>query len=319
MLFDHPALPDPAVTFGVNASEVVALGPPPVAGPASFLHLVAAAPRLPQRARAARAGGMASVLGHALAVTLVLGLAIGSGSDPAAVPEAAVTRVPLQLPRMVFLETPDVTRSGGGGGGGTRQQSPPSRAEAPGRDPLALHVATPLIAPEQPPDPLAAPHQLLLEAKPLAAGSELLFGLPDAPPGLPFSQGPGSGGGAGDGIGTGLGSGTGPGVGPGSGGGFGGGVYHLGRGVEPPTLLKRVSPKYTAGALRDGIQGTVTLEAVVGRDGVPLAIRVVRSLDPEGLDEEAIAAVREWRFAPGRVGDTPVDVLVRILLDFRIS
>ncbi|MBI4486271.1 MAG: TonB family protein, partial [Acidobacteria bacterium] len=44
---------------------------------------------------------------------------------------------------------------------------------------------------------------------------------------------------------------------------------------------------------------------------------VLRSLDA-GLDREAIAAVRQWRFAPGRVGGEPVDVLVTIILDFRI-
>lgn len=82
--------------------------------------------------------------------------------------------------------------------------------------------------------------------------------------------------------------------------------------------MKRVSPKYTADAMRHRIQGTVGLEAIVGRDGVPIAIRVRRSLDPQDLDEEAVAAVREWRFAPGRLGDRRVDVLILILLDFRI-
>jgi TonB family protein len=67
------------------------------------------------------------------------------------------------------------------------------------------------------------------------------------------------------------------------------------------------------------VQGTFALEVVVGRDGVPIDVRVTRSLDPHGLDEEAIIAVREWRFTPGRIGKTPVDVLVSILLDFRIS
>jgi protein TonB len=86
-----------------------------------------------------------------------------------------------------------------------------------------------------------------------------------------------------------------------------------------PTLLKQVRPKYTTDALRLKIQGTVVLEVVVGRDGIPAAIRVTRSLDAaNGLDDEAIAAVREWRFIPGRVSDAPVDVLVTILLDFRI-
>ena len=110
----------------------------------------------------------------------------------------------------------------------------------------------------------------------------------------------------------------GPGVGPGSGGGFGGGAYRLDSGVTPPTVLKDAKPKYTAEALRRRIQGTVVLEVVVSRDGIPIAVRVTRSLDPGGLDQEAMVAAREWRFAPGRIGDTAVDVLVTILLDFSI-
>jgi protein TonB len=83
--------------------------------------------------------------------------------------------------------------------------------------------------------------------------------------------------------------------------------------------LKQVTPNYTSDGLMKKVQGTIILEAVVSRDGVPVAIRVTRSLDPGGLDEEAIAAVRKWQFNPGRIGDTPVDVLVTIWLDFRIN
>jgi protein TonB len=133
-----------------------------------------------------------------------------------------------------------------------------------------------------------------------------------------MSGGPGSGGGVGTGVGTGVGSGTGPGLGQGAGGGFGGGTYRVGGGVIAPTLVKQVRPKYTSEALRDKIQGTVILEVVVGRDGIPAAIQVTRSLDPYGLDREAIEAVREWRFIPGRIGGTPVDVLVSVQLDFRL-
>jgi protein TonB len=66
------------------------------------------------------------------------------------------------------------------------------------------------------------------------------------------------------------------------------------------------------------IQGSVTLEVIVDRDGVPSEIRVQRSLDAAGLDVEAVRAVRQWRFNPGRIGGTPVDVLVNIVLDFHI-
>jgi TonB family protein len=163
------------------------------------------------------------------------------------------------------------------------------------------------------------PAQLVvLDAVPLASGTAFQAGLPDGLETVGLSQGPGFGGGVGEGIGTGIGSGTGPGIGPGSGGGFGGGVYRLGGGVVPPTLLKQVIPKYTDGALERRIQGTVVLEVVVTRDGIPSDIRVVRSLDPAGLDGQAVQAVRDWRFNPGRFGATPVDVLVTIVLDFRI-
>lgn len=163
-----------------------------------------------------------------------------------------------------------------------------------------------------------APQEVLLEAKPLSAGTLFAAGLPEGPPSLPFSQGPGVGGGVGEGTGSGIGQGTGPGIGPGTGGGFGGGAHRVGGGVTPPTLLSQVRPKYTGEAMRLRIQGTVTLEVVVSREGTPVAMRVTRSLDPGGLDEEAMAAVRQWRFTPGRIGGMPVDVLVTVLVDFTV-
>jgi TonB family protein len=75
---------------------------------------------------------------------------------------------------------------------------------------------------------------------------------------------------------------------------------------------------YTAAALAEKTQGTVILQLVVDRDGRPTRIQVVRSLDPIGLDEQAVLAVRQWRFEPGRLAGTPVDVLVTVALDFWI-
>jgi TonB family protein len=132
------------------------------------------------------------------------------------------------------------------------------------------------------------------------------------------ATGLGSGGGVGTGVGTGIGSGRGPGLGPGSGGGTGGGIYRAGGGVSVPRVITKVTPRYTGEALRKMIEGTVVLEAVVTKDGCVSQIRVVRSLDPGGLDEEAIAAAAQWRFEPGRLGGEPVDVLVTILLDFSL-
>jgi TonB family protein len=46
-------------------------------------------------------------------------------------------------------------------------------------------------------------------------------------------------------------------------------------------------------------------------------VRLVRGLGA-GLDQRAIDAVRQWRFAPARRFGTPVDVLVQIAVEFRI-
>ena len=83
-------------------------------------------------------------------------------------------------------------------------------------------------------------------------------------------------------------------------------------------MLREVKPTYTAEALRAKIQGSVLLEVVVQRDGTPRDIRVIRSLDPKGLDLEAVLAVERWRFRPGRLNGVPVDVLVTIALDFSV-
>jgi TonB family protein len=156
----------------------------------------------------------------------------------------------------------------------------------------------------------------VLDTKPLASGLFDQTGTPAGGVMSGTSTGPGSGGGVGTGRGTGIGSGRGPGLGAGSGGGTGGGIYRAGGAVSAPRLLKEVKPKYTSEALLKRIQGTVVLEVVVTADGCASQIRVVRWLDPGGLDEEAVAAVAQWHFEPGRLGATPVDVLVTIEVDF---
>ena len=85
-----------------------------------------------------------------------------------------------------------------------------------------------------------------------------------------------------------------------------------------PRVIKNVRPKYTSEALLKHTEGSVMLEAIVTADGYASQIQVVRSLDRGGLDEEAVAAVRQWRFEPGRRAGVAVDVLITIMIDFAI-
>jgi TonB family protein len=211
---------------------------------------------------------------------------------------------------------------GGGGGGGNKMPDPPRKAELPGPQKITVPVAKPpkLVMPD-PPKEIPKPElQLNIPAQKMESGVQELPGalsnLPSAPT---MSQGSGSGGGAGTGSGTGIGPGTGSGLGPGQGGGTGGGVYRPGNGVVPPRVLFEQKPGYTGEAMRAKIQGIVLLEAVVMPDGTVGQVHITRSLDPTfGLDQEAIKAIKKWKFAPGTRLGQPVPVLVDVEMTFTL-
>ena len=311
----------PVTLADVEAARVTGGSAPSSRLDPSDQFLARPSPRLPQHdgLGAPAVSGGTSLLFHATVLIALVALAgiRGAGTPESDVGQPAPTR--LEMPRLVVLMEPTrLGPGGGGGGGGNRQQRPIPRAQARGRDSVTLPVAKPIAPTAQPRDEAPPPQAVALDATPLASGLAFQVGLLNGPPVLGSSQGPGSGAGVGEGVGTGIGSGRGPGLGPGSGGGTGGGAYRLGGGVTAPTLLTEVKPTYTAEALRAKIQGSVLLELIVQRDGTPRDIRIVRSLDPQGLDRQAVLAIEQWRFAAGRLNGTPVDVLVTIILDFQI-
>ncbi len=91
-------------------------------------------------------------------------------------------------------------------------------------------------------------------------------------------------------------------------------------GVTLPKVTTEVKPKYTPEALQARIEGTVMMTAVVRTDGTPGDIEITESLDTEyGLDEQAVAALRQWRFEPGLKDGKPVAVRVTVEMTFRLK
>ena len=246
---------------------------------------------------------------------LFLGAIIFLGRLPVNTTHAAV--LPDETNKnIIWLSEPGP--GGGGGGGGNKMKDPPRQAQLPGKDKITVPVEKPpkLEMPSKvEPNPV---EQLNIPAVTLAASKDSLPGAIEVGP-LGASQGSGSGGGSGTGVGTGIGSGTGSGLGAGFGGGTGGGAYRPGNGVTLPRVIREVRPQYTSDAMRAKVQGTVLLECVVNKDGTVGDVQVVRSLDSAfGLDQEAIKAAKQWRFAPGsRLGE-PVSVLITIELTFTL-
>ncbi len=258
----------------------------------------------------------------ALAVSLgihgaMFGLAVWVAMNPsvAVTTTQAITNLNDQI---VWLDVPGP--GGGGGGGGNEKPEPVKKVELKGQDKITVPAVKPVDIqepkPEKPPENpiqnLTIPAQTLASADLAQAGA--MEGIPTSE-----SLGLGRGGGAGTGVGTGIGPGRGSGLGDGFGGGTGGGAYRPGNGVETPRLLREVKPQYTAQAMRAKIQGEVLLECIVQPTGEVGNIRIVRSLDSTfGLDQEAIKAARQWRFAPGTKQGQPVPVLVTIAIAFTL-
>ena len=92
-----------------------------------------------------------------------------------------------------------------------------------------------------------------------------------------------------------------------------------GNGVSWPRLVREVKPNYTPDAMRAQVEGMVELEILVLADGSVGRVNVVRSLDARfGLDQEAINAVRRWRFDPGRRSGKAVATRVGVELSFNL-
>lgn len=90
-------------------------------------------------------------------------------------------------------------------------------------------------------------------------------------------------------------------------------------GYSDPACVVCPAPAFTNEAVQDQIQGTVLLRVVVSLFGDVEAIAVVQGL-PDGLTEQAIQTVREWRLKPSKGPDgKPAMVQALIQIEFHLS
>ena len=281
--------------------------------------------------RGARLHTVSSSAIHVIVIGAILLLTAGHG-------ETVSTTQSLEPARLVFLVSPGPGGGGGGGGAHAPRPAPKIERQGPPKPRLAVPKVTPdpaltttkpIVEPAKPTPPAVAPQPVPRAPEPqptqaivapvveAAADPRDRSGVIDKPTGNADSQGQGNGGGAGSGSGTGNGEGIGSGIGDGAGGGTGGGPFRPGSGIEPPRLLREVKADYTDEARRRGIKGDVVLEVVVTHDGNVGDVKVLQGLGA-GLESRAIAAVRQWKFAPATRKGQPVDVLVEVAVEFTL-
>lgn len=115
---------------------------------------------------------------------------------------------------------------------------------------------------------------------------DLVFGIPDAPPGL--SGGPQNG------------------------------PLQVGGGVTAPERIYDPQPKYSEEARKARIQGAVILQAVIDALGNVQDVTVLKGLSM-GLTESAIDTVKEWRFKPATLNGEPVAVYYNLIVTFSVQ
>jgi TonB family protein len=86
---------------------------------------------------------------------------------------------------------------------------------------------------------------------------------------------------------------------------------------ELPEAITKVSPDYPDIARQSGIEGTVMVQALVGKDGKVRDTKVVKSIPV--LDDAAVRAVQEWVFKPALTNNKPVAVWVAIPVRFALT
>jgi periplasmic protein TonB len=88
-------------------------------------------------------------------------------------------------------------------------------------------------------------------------------------------------------------------------------------GVAQGLLVHEVKPQYPTLARQARIQGTVVLQAVIGKDGTVQNLHVV-SGHPM-LTQAAIEAVKQWRYKPYYLNGEPIEVDTQISVNFTLA
>src|SRR5271165_882279 len=89
------------------------------------------------------------------------------------------------------------------------------------------------------------------------------------------------------------------------------------QGVSQGLLIHKIQPQYPVLARQARVQGTVVLQALIGKDGTIQNLHVV-SGHPM-LTSSALEAVKQWRYKPYYLNGEPVEVETTINVVFTLS
>lgn len=92
----------------------------------------------------------------------------------------------------------------------------------------------------------------------------------------------------------------------------------VGGSVRKARLVHHVPAIYPPGAERDGVEGTVLLEGVIGKEGRLIELSTLNSRFDDRLAEAASQAVTQWRYEPALLNGRPIEVACTVNIAFQL-
>jgi TonB family protein len=89
--------------------------------------------------------------------------------------------------------------------------------------------------------------------------------------------------------------------------------------IRPPRKLNHISPTYPAAMREAGLEGVVPIEALIGRDGSVVSVRVLSANVHPEFAKAASEAVKQWRFDATLLNGEPVEVFMNVSVQFSLA
>ncbi len=161
-----------------------------------------------------------------------------------------------------------------------RFKPPPPKQQQEIPKPKAKKVPIPDPTPDEP-EPIRLEEEIEPDLE--MPDSDILFGIPEAPPPMEPS-----------------------------------GPIRVGGDVKAPVKITHPSPQYTEIARKARIQGVVIVEAIIDKQGNVTNVKILKGL-PMGLDQATVDAVKKWKFKPATLNGKPVAVIYNLTVNFQLQ
>lgn len=97
------------------------------------------------------------------------------------------------------------------------------------------------------------------------------------------------------------------------------GPIRVGGNVQPTTLLFKADAVYPAALQAAGIEGTVLIEAVISKDGLPISLKPRNTAVDPAFISAAMDSARQWRWSPTMLNGEPIEALTTLQFDFKLQ